>query len=73
MGKEEVSRNNPPCRGCKERNLGCHANCKRYLKWRDLRDSILQEKKKNIAVNDAYQDIRYAYVNKLKKNKNLPK
>lgn len=71
MKKSEM--NNPPCRGCQQRHLGCHSNCKKYLEWRDLRDDILKEKKKNLTVSDAYLDIRYSYLNKIRKKKNTPK
>lgn len=28
-----MSSKKPPCFGCKERQTGCHAECKRYLEW----------------------------------------
>lgn len=34
-----------PCKDCKERKLGCHANCEKYLEFRSHQDSINRIKK----------------------------
>lgn len=29
--------NEVPCNGCEERQVGCHAKCKKYLEYRENR------------------------------------
>lgn len=31
---------NAPCKGCKERAVGCHANCEKYKVYRKKKDEI---------------------------------
>ena len=44
-----------PCRDCKDRAVGCHAKCERYMEWLRIR----QEEKNAILANKA-KDIAYA-------------
>ena len=33
--KIELSiRDTPPCKGCEERNPGCHGKCPKYFQWK---------------------------------------
>ena len=36
----EVGRESAPCRGCADREVGCHGRCPRYAKWREKRDGV---------------------------------
>lgn len=33
---------NGPCKDCPERRLGCHADCKDYLKWKAEHEAELE-------------------------------
>lgn len=35
------------CLGCKDRKVGCHSSCKRYLKWKQEHDKDTKLKKDN--------------------------
>lgn len=35
-----------PCKGCQEREIGCHGSCEKYLAWKNVRDEI--NRKNNI-------------------------
>ena len=32
-------RDKPPCKGCIERNPGCHDKCDKYKEWKKILDS----------------------------------
>ena len=34
----EAGRACAPCRGCAEREVGCHGRCPRYARWKEERD-----------------------------------
>lgn len=36
----------PPCYGCAERAVGCHAGCKRYAAWKDTKENERRERAK---------------------------
>lgn len=42
-----------PCKGCKNRTVGCHANCEWYIRFREeheqLQDTIRKEKARRSA------------------------
>lgn len=42
---------NPPCKGCKDRYLGCHSKCKKYIEFRKKKDEwnelVIENKKKD--------------------------
>lgn len=65
----------PPCKDCvpPTRYQGCHSSCQKYIEWRAERDGLLEQKQKNLTLNEAFLDIRYAYVNQAKKNKGRTK
>lgn len=31
-----------PCRGCEERKIGCHANCKTFNEWKTQQCEVLK-------------------------------
>lgn len=33
----------PPCKGCNDRNMGCHSTCKKYLDWKNEVDALNKE------------------------------
>ncbi|MBR0302674.1 MAG: hypothetical protein IJQ80_02380 [Clostridia bacterium] len=41
-----------PCRGCEEREGGCHATCERYAEYRESfekwRDTVNEERQKEV-------------------------
>ena len=39
---------NQPCHNCQDRELGCHANCTRYLDWKAKLDEIKAARIKDI-------------------------
>ena len=54
--KKEILR--APCKDCRERAIGCHATCERYISY--------QEQKKKI------HDYRDPYADYLRKKKGVP-
>ena len=45
------------CYNCQEREVGCHAKCKRYLEERKSRDDRLKAKKQSHDVEDICTNI----------------
>ena len=35
---------NAPCKGCEERELGCHSKCERYIAFHEFREDIRRKK-----------------------------
>lgn len=33
-----------PCKGCEDREVGCHADCKRYADWKVEKDRLREER-----------------------------
>ncbi len=33
-------KSNPPCKDCKDRHMGCHAKCSKYIDWDKARQVI---------------------------------
>ena len=33
----------PPCKDCTDRNEQCHGTCERYLKWKKMREEIINQ------------------------------
>lgn len=42
---DPVTREMPPCKGCKDRTPGCHDNCKRYSEWKTGIEQIKKARK----------------------------
>lgn len=36
------------CLGCKDRKVGCHSTCEKYLKWKDKIDNDNKKRRKRI-------------------------
>ena len=36
--------NKPPCKGCEDRYVGCHAKCERFEEYRKIRDKSYEER-----------------------------
>lgn len=36
-----------PCKGCKDRIVGCHSNCKKYIEWRKELDKAQENKNRS--------------------------
>ena len=34
----------PPCYECEDRDSSCHSKCKKYLRWKERKDSINKRK-----------------------------
>lgn len=45
----------PPCKGCDEREIGCHSVCERYITWKAQRDEI-KKKLTKIAMQEQEQN-----------------
>lgn len=39
-------RDKPPCKGCAERNPGCHDKCSRYSEWKCRLEMVNEERRK---------------------------
>ena len=46
MAPLKLSRGEPPCGFCKNRSIGCHSRCERYINYRKERDFDLESRKK---------------------------
>lgn len=42
-----------PCKGCSDRHMGCHGKCLRYIDWKQEREVMLVEKRKETDIEDA--------------------
>ena len=36
--------NEAPCKGCREREIGCHDTCPRYKRFKDARQEVLNRR-----------------------------
>lgn len=43
-----------PCKDCKKREVGCHASCKDYLKWKKWNEEET-EKKREYSIRQNYE------------------
>lgn len=57
-----------PCKGCQEREVGCHATCERYQQWHEELNRKNQEMAK-----EHEQDAMFASVRAKKKGRVLRK
>lgn len=46
MATLKLSRGESPCELCKNRSIGCHSRCERYINYRKERDCDLESRKK---------------------------
>lgn len=46
-----------PCKGCEQREVGCHVWCEKYIEFRRLKDEQNEEIKRANEVNQALNDI----------------
>lgn len=46
----------PPCKGCEDRKVGCHATCERYAEYRAVIGKYEAEKKRRIIMNEWSMD-----------------
>lgn len=54
---------NCPCKDCKDRQVNCHSNCKKYIEW-----SIKNEElRKKVLENKTRQYYGMTHLNKLKR------
>lgn len=44
---------NPPCKDCKNRELGCHSKCEQYVNWRKLHIEEKQRLREEFLINKA--------------------
>lgn len=58
-----------PCKGCKERTLGCHSNCDEYLDYRHKVDAENKEKEKQNFYAKGYRIEKGIKLDKLARNK----
>lgn len=54
MGNDKITN---PCKGCTERNIGCHSECQKYIDFR----TKLDEYNNTIRENRERADILYHY------------
>jgi hypothetical protein len=48
-----------PCRFCKERTIGCHGRCEKYLDYKAEREKVLEIKRReNAEIEIAIEAIR---------------
>ena len=43
---DPVTREMSPCKGCEQRNVGCHDHCEKYKEWRSGLDELNKARKK---------------------------
>lgn len=55
-----------PCKGCQDREILCHANCEKYIAWKQENEEI---KKKRIADNTLYRHHAEVMVNQINKKR----
>lgn len=59
-----------PCKGCKDRSVGCHAKCKRYIDWKDMKtkeNEYEREMQSNIGEHSTLGDYHMPKINKRKR------
>lgn len=52
-----TSDNSFPCKECKERKVGCHSTCSKYLKSKMENDKRLEKLYKERNINDAFIEL----------------
>lgn len=45
--------NENPCKDCKDRHLGCHSCCEKYIKWSEEREKFLKKQTLQKSITDA--------------------
>lgn len=54
-----MRRDDCPCKGCENRKIGCHADCKSYLVWsQEMHEQFEQANKERRKENDLRAHIR---------------
>ncbi len=65
--------NKPPCdRDCKDRNIGCHGKCAKYIEWQQAHlesKKEIQKRVRNIVDIETYKLIQTRKTMKAKRNK----
>jgi len=62
--------NKPPCKGCVERHIGCHAECERYAEWNGKHKDDLDKAHAEKAIRDEFRAHMDAYFDKMFKKAN---
>lgn len=57
------------CYHCKDRKLGCHSNCERYLKEKEENDKRLKEKNKQSQINVGIYSCASKRINSIAKSR----
>lgn len=58
------------CKGCKERYVGCHAECPRYRKWEEVWEEEKEWQRQKLApIYEAHGRRRIAIENAIRKRK----
>lgn len=60
---------NAPCKDCKDRAVGCHAICKKYIEWKKERDAILEKINKERDLKYDYYDHKIRVIRKVRGKK----
>ena len=47
---------NSPCRDCKERHIGCHAECEKYITAKAEHDQVIRQRMKINDINAYVSD-----------------
>lgn len=46
--KTQTYAGHPPCYGCADRHIKCHAECERYKEWLNKLEAIKREREKSL-------------------------
>ena len=49
-------KNTPPCKDCKDREIGCHSRCEKYGKFRAENEKRYEQNRLNYHIKDANKE-----------------
>lgn len=64
-----MKKNDSPCYGCKEREVGCHANCERFAAWKKAHMDEQCRIRTQIENDNIYYNYCAASIRKYKKQR----
>ena len=59
----------PPCKNCKDRDLGCHGKCKAYIKWAKDREEAREKDRCNRVIDFTLRKLKRERWKKYDSNK----
>lgn len=65
----EMHNSGCPCKGCEDRDPGCHDKCERFQQWREKRNEIAEARRKYMESFNTMSDASKKYLAKRQKHR----